>query len=137
MTGRYRASYRSEPKNVAIARHAVADFVRACGFDRDEVAEIELAAGEALASAAEHGLSRQGSSFSIHSYCTDDALIVEVRDTGDGFVAQNRGDASPKLGFGVTIIRSLMNEITYSQSGSCVRLLRRRTASMRDGHQIP
>ena len=134
MSGRYRATYRSDPRNVATARHAVANFARSCGFDQDEVAEIALATGEALSNAAEHGLTKQGGSFFVQCEFVNDALVVEIRDTGRGFVAKERPtEPIPSRGFGMTIMRALMNEIRFSQNGTQVQLVRRRGQSAQNG----
>ena len=137
MSGRYSATYRSEPKNVAVARSAVANFARSCGFDGREVSEIEMAAGEALSNAAEHGLRRDGGAFTVRCHCQDDELVIEVRDTGRGFgpsrpAAPN--ETFPSRGFGMTIMRAFMNEISYSQNGTVVRLVRRRAPARENGN---
>ena len=128
LSARFQATYRSQPKNVATARHAVANFARSCGFASDEVAEIELAVGEALANAAEHGgVGTVGGSFTVGCEFTEDGLVIDVRDTGRGFVPGVRvPEAIPSRGFGITIMRALMNEITYSQNGTALRMVRRR-----------
>lgn len=134
MSGRYRATYRSEPKNVATARHAVANFARSCGFEHDEVCEISLAAGEALSNAAEHGLTKQGGSFTVQCEFVNEALVVEICDSGRGFQTKERPpEAIPSRGFGMTIMRALMNEIRFSQNGSQVQLVRRRSQSAQNG----
>ena len=102
--------------------------------------EIEIAAGEALANAAEHGLDRQGGTFIVRCECTaEGSLVIEVRDSGRGFQQVPPAPADPKLGvpsrgFGITLMRSMMNEITYSRNGSAVRLVRHREASARGGN---
>lgn len=138
MSGRYSATYRSEPRNVAVARTAVANFARSCGFDGIEVGEIEMAAGEALSNAAEHGLRREGGSFTVRCSCRGDEIVIEVRDTGRGFQPREPGgpskDALPSRGFGLTIMRAFMNEIAYSQNGTVVRLVRRRSRCRENGN---
>ncbi len=90
MSGRYSATYRSEPKNVSVARTAIANFARAFGFNGREVSEIEMAAGEALSNAVQHGLSREGGSFTVRCHCQGNELVIEVRDTGRGFQPATR-----------------------------------------------
>ncbi len=97
-----------------------------------------MAAGEALSNAAEHGLQRDGGSFTVRCNCHGDELVIEVRDSGRGFqqtAPGGRPDAIPSRGFGMTIMRAFMNEIAYSQNGTVVRLTRRRdTAQDGNGH---
>ncbi|GAC1501711.1 MAG: hypothetical protein NVS1B14_06230 [Vulcanimicrobiaceae bacterium] len=121
---------------MAIARHAVVNFVRSCGFTGDEIAEIELAVGEALSNAAKHGGEKDGGSFTVRCACDGSSITIEIRDSGRGF---QRSDKPPEekpatTGFGISIMRALMNEITYSESGSLVRLVRRRDAAKRNGN---
>lgn len=139
MAGRYSATYRSDPKNVATARHAVANFARSCGFSTAEVLEIELAAGEALSNAVQHGRGRQGGTFIVRCECLDDSLVIEVRDSGRGFGrpqlhAPDETLGVPMRGFGITLMRSLMNEVGYSDNGSSVRLVRHRQPNEKDGN---
>jgi anti-sigma regulatory factor (Ser/Thr protein kinase) len=140
LSGRYSATYKSEPKNVAVARSAVANFARSCGFNGVEVGEIEMAAGEALSNAAEHGLRREGGSFTVRCNCQGDELVIEVRDTGRGFQPPAAPDPSkdliPSRGFGLTIMRAFMNEISYSENGTVVRLVRRRQVSHENGNGL-
>ena len=49
----YRATFSGDYKNVPLARNAVASFARVCGFSQDEVDDIRLATGEAIANAVE------------------------------------------------------------------------------------
>lgn len=139
MAGRYSATYRSEPQNVATARHAVANFARSCGFAASEVMDIEIAAGEALANAIQHGQRREGGTFVIRCECFQDRLTIVIRDSGRGFrqTAPPAADAIlglPSRGFGITLMRTLMNEVTYSDNGSSVKLVRRRQSTEKDGN---
>lgn len=139
MAARYSATYRSEPQNVATARNAVANFARSCGFGTDEVFEIEIAVGEALANAVEHGVDRHGGTFIVRCEGTaEGSIVIEVSDSGRGFqqTAPVRNDSEsglPSRGFGMTLMRSMMNELTYSRNGSVVRMVRYRQASERGG----
>ena len=130
LSARYSATYRSEPKNVPIARQAVATFARSCGFTAQEVSEIEIAAGEALNNASEHSRNRQGGTFYVRCECEGETLTIEVRDSGRGFQREAKNDVPgselPARGFGMSIMRAMMNEITYSNNGTVIRLVRRR-----------
>ncbi|HEV7178436.1 MAG TPA: ATP-binding protein [Candidatus Baltobacteraceae bacterium] len=139
MAGKYSATYRSDPKNVATARHAVANFARSCGFSTVEVMEIEIATGEALANAVQHGRGKQGGTFIVRAECWDESIVVEVRDSGRGFGRPDPPQMDPVLGmpargFGITLMRTLMNEVTYSDNGSSVKLVRHRQHSENNGH---
>ncbi|GAC1359125.1 MAG: hypothetical protein NVSMB31_19450 [Vulcanimicrobiaceae bacterium] len=97
-----------------------------------------MAAGEALSNAAEHGLTREGGSFTVECKFESDALVVEIRDTGRGFAPRERRvESLPSRGFGMTIMRALVNELSYSENGTVVRLVRRCTSARRNGGLHP
>ena len=97
-----------------------------------------MAAGEALANAAEHGLERHGGSFTVRCSFEADALTIEVHDTGRGFQQRPDHNAPPPAergrGFGMSIMRALMHSITYFRNGSAVRLVRRREQPKENGN---
>lgn len=132
----YVATYTSDPKNVAMARNAVASFARLCGFCDDDAADIRLAAGEALSNAAEHGRSLRGGGFTIRCWFEDMTLFIEVQDSGGGFL-ESRGSEAPDhrgRGFGISIMRRLMSSISFSHNGTRVRLTKHLAESQPNGH---
>ena len=101
-----------------------------------------MAAGEALSNAVQHGRDRQGGTFIVRCECHEDSLIIEVRDSGRGFGRPNLRPADsilgvPMRGFGITLMRSLMNEVGYSDNGSSVRLVRHRQPTEKNGNGHP
>lgn len=101
--------------------------------------DIEIATGEALANAVQHGRPKQGSTFILRAECWDESIVIEVRDSGRGFGRPDPPQNDPALGmpargFGITLMRALMNEVTYSDNGSSVKLVRHRQRSERNGH---
>jgi serine/threonine-protein kinase RsbW len=126
----FRAAFSGERKNVPLARNAIARFARLCGFSTDDVAEIKIAAGEALSNAVEHGHARRSSGFSVRCSMERDELRIEIRDNGDGFTPEAvRASATPEQGdrgFGILLMRRLMDGVQFDHNGTCVRLYRRR-----------
>lgn len=129
MSTHYRATFTSDLRNVALARKSIASFASVCGFSENEVADIRLAAGEALSNAVEHGRSSRSSGFTVR--CTFDTgeLSIEIRDSGDGFESpammttiepDDRG-----RGFGIFLMRRLMDEVSFDRNGTVVRLVRK------------
>jgi serine/threonine-protein kinase RsbW len=127
----YRAAFTSDIRNVAAARQGVAGFAAGCGFREQDVSDIRLAAGEALSNAVEHG--SESAARRIIVDCTFDGsvLAIEIRDSGRGFTEpsdcpivtpDDRG-----RGFGIFLMRRLMDEVMFSRNGTVVRLIRRRT----------
>jgi anti-sigma regulatory factor (Ser/Thr protein kinase) len=125
----YRAQFRGTPSSVRDARLAILDYARLCGFAGEDIFDIVLGAGEALANAVEHGNKDLGF-FTVTCSFADGELTIEVADTGPGFEfalveAKNR-DPSAIRGFGITIMRATMNAVDYTARGTTVRLRKRR-----------
>jgi anti-sigma regulatory factor (Ser/Thr protein kinase) len=125
----YRAYFPNTHEAAVKARHALLDFVRLAGFVGSALDDIESAVGEALANAAEHG-HREASAFSVCAKVKARTLIVEVRDFGPGFHSSNAVDflrpmSDAPRGFGIFIMRTLMDMVEYTEGGSCVRLTKK------------
>ncbi len=126
--GEYRAHFPSTYESVGKARHALVDFARMAGFGGAELQDIESAIGEALANAAEHG-HRDSSYFCVRAEVKDGKFTVDVKDNGSGFEAWNASDYVKPLtnaprGFGIFIMRALMDRVEYSDRGSRVRMIK-------------
>jgi anti-sigma regulatory factor (Ser/Thr protein kinase) len=124
----FKARYRSELPSVAVARRAIGDFARVCGFHQVALDDIESAVGEALANAVEHG-HRDHGWFRVTCEFEAEALTIEVKDLGGGFdfhqpVCAERTELRPR-GFGRTIMRACMDDVHYADGGTRVRLIKR------------
>ncbi len=121
----FRARYRGSPSSVREARDAVIAYARMCGFLSPVIDDIETAVGEALANAVEHGTKDLGF---ITVTCTYDraGLNVEIGDDGCGFdhATSRRRDPRAVRGFGITIMRALMDDVRYLGPGNTVRLFK-------------
>jgi serine/threonine-protein kinase RsbW len=130
----YRATFTSDPRNASLARKSIASFASVCGFSEEEVADIRLAAGEALGNAVEHGKSVRSSGFSVRCTFDGEQLIVEVRDNGTGFSPFADDVIAPPIererGLGIYLMRRLMDDVSYSHNGTLVRLARKRHADV-------
>ncbi len=137
MPAHYRATFTSELRNVGLARRSIAGFASVCGFSEPEVADIRLAAGEALSNAVEHGRGRRVGAFSVACSYDDDVLTIEVRDSGDGFAAPpDPGTIAPDprgRGFGLFLMRRLMDDVSFTRNGTTVRLVRRHAGERSGG----
>ncbi len=134
MSTTYRATFTSDPRNAALARRSIASFASVCGFSEAEVADIRLAAGEALGNAVEHGKSLRSSGFSIRCTFDGEQLIVEVHDNGNGFTLFSDEIVPPSIererGLGIYLMRRLMDDVSYSHNGTLVRLALKRHAGV-------
>lgn len=124
----FRAAFSGERRNVPLARNAIASFARICGFSSDDINDIKVAAGEALSNAVEHGYAHRSNGFSVSCSLEDDQLRIEIRDNGEGFAPENQRRSTPEAdrGFGILLMRRLMDGVQFDENGSCVRLYRRR-----------
>jgi anti-sigma regulatory factor (Ser/Thr protein kinase) len=127
VTPAYHAVFTGDPKNVPLARNAIASFAYLCGFSQDEVADIRLAAGEALSNAVEHGRAHRSNGFSVRCSFKDNAITIEIRDNGSGFAIEERRELTPEAsdrGFGIFLMRRLMDNVLFERNGTAVRLVR-------------
>lgn len=129
MSPTYRAAFTGDRRNVPLARNAIASFARICGFTTEEVSDIRLAAGEALSNAVEHGRATRSSGFSVRCSFIEEELTIEIRDNGEGFSLESKRDETPieqrSRGFGIFLMRRLMDGVQFDNNGTCVRLIRR------------
>jgi anti-sigma regulatory factor (Ser/Thr protein kinase) len=131
MRAEFRARFPCSYRSVVEARHGLLHYVRTFGFAESVVADIECAIGEALANAAEHGF-RDGTTFDVLARSDGESLVIEVQDDGPGFPHASAASAplqppatgSPR-GFGMFIMRSLMDEIAYTDRGRRITLKKR------------
>jgi len=125
----YRRTYPQSSKAVGRARRDVVEFAQSCGFAGQVLADIEVAVGEGLANAVEHGHRDRGVLVVSASWKAD-TLIVEIKDNGSGFdhgtvCAGARPPAEALRGFGTFIMRELMDDVRYSEFGTRLRLAKR------------
>jgi serine/threonine-protein kinase RsbW len=126
----YRTAYTNDIRNVALARRGIAAFAAECGFSPEEISDIRLAAGEALSNAFEHGSGKPRRKIVVD--CTFDRgqLTIEVHDRGHGFPEPSvQSSVEPDdrgRGFGIFLMRRLMDEVSFAHNGTVVRLVRRR-----------
>jgi serine/threonine-protein kinase RsbW len=126
----YRDAFPCEIHNLAFARRGIAAFAAVCGFSDEEVSDIRLAAGEALSNAVEHGSGRRSRKIVVDCSFDGRRLAIEIRDTGSGFPEpSDRSSVEPNdrgRGFGIFLMRRLMDEVSFARNGTVVRLTRSR-----------
>jgi anti-sigma regulatory factor (Ser/Thr protein kinase) len=138
MTGDFRARFPNTRRAAAFARRSLIAHIAAYGYPDGDLADIETAVGEALANAAEHG-HRAGTGFEVRVYVERERIVIEVQDEGIGFCSspglpQPANDA-PR-GFGIYLMRHLMDAVDFDERGSCVRLTKRLPISRRQGANV-
>ncbi len=131
----YRKRYPHSSRSVGAARREVVAFARACGFSAQELADIEAAVGEGLANSVEHA-HRSDDGIEVTATRNGGTLVIEIKDSGGGFdhgrvCAKARPPTEAPRGFGTFIMRELMDEVSYSEVGTRLRLVKRLAAAAR------
>ena len=126
-------------ENLPTRLEAIADFLgrlveklRFLRITEDDLFKVKLVLEEALTNAMRHGNKlKTGLSVSVIVEVSRDIIIMEVKDEGSGFDHKNVKDPTLKenkdkpCGRGVFLMRSLMDKVEFSDSGRCVRLIKR------------
>jgi serine/threonine-protein kinase RsbW len=124
-------------------RNLVGDLARKVGFPEDEVAKIEMAVDEACSNVVKHAYAPKKTWLWQHRHpeirldlqVRSDHIIIEIHDHGQQFDFEHyRPDAiADRLkdmktnGYGISIMRQFMDEVTYSSSnvtGNTLRLVK-------------
>jgi len=118
-----RLSCPAQSEYVARVRHTLTAFLQGLELDRDLLADVTIAAGEALANAVEHayerGCERPRLALRARLWRTG-RLCVEVSDHGS-FI--ERGPV-PGRGLGLQIIRAIAGRLTIDTAkGTRVRMI--------------
>jgi anti-sigma regulatory factor (Ser/Thr protein kinase) len=114
------------------ARQYVAQAAAHAGLDANAIQHCELVIDEVLTNIIEHGYKAQSSSRFIDVRCTsgDGCLTIIITDNGPAFdpLAYPTPDPDTPLeqrrggGWGVHLIRTLMDEVSYLRAGQHNRL---------------
>ncbi len=120
----FRAQFPSVYASVGDARRAIVEFAEAW-FSADDLTDIQIAAGEALANCAEHG-HRDGGTIDVMCRLDGTRLTIDIKDAGVGFSEPLERSAVRPVGaprgYGTFIMRRLIDRIDYSERGSRILL---------------
>ena len=105
--------------------------VEAAGFSQQAAFAIRLALDEALANAVKHGNKLDPAKQVTVDYSVDDQRVaIAICDEGPGFKPEELADPTAEEnlsrpnGRGVMLMRAYMTEVSYNESGNCVRLVK-------------
>jgi anti-sigma regulatory factor (Ser/Thr protein kinase) len=105
------------------------------GFEHTALSDIETSAGEAIANAIEHG-SRFRGFYTVACGFESGVLTIAVTDGGAGFDDATRPGENirerrtPSLrGYGIYLMRTLMNRVSFQDAGRTVVLEKRLAAA--------
>ena len=124
-----------KPEFVRTIRRAVVDFAESFNAPESVVAEIEVAASEAVTNVIRHAYSagKRKSPVLVRCRRTRFDFTVEVIDNGNGFKVPP-DDFVPEVdierdgGFGIVLIRNLMDTVKYESEpnvGTHIRMTKR------------
>jgi len=117
----------AHPKQAGAARERVRAAAAAAGFSGLDLADIEIAFGEAVTNAILYGSPSADSRVLVAYGVQSGAFFVEVRDQGHGFdpaQAATAEDADALGGRGLRLMRALMDQVDlhYDGQGMLARL---------------
>ncbi len=124
----FRAQYAGTVDNIATVREAIIGFLRPY-LAAASLSDMETALGEAVENSVFHGC-RDGGAIFVEAHARNAYVEVKILDTGCGFdvdavMAPNLLDY-PTHGFGLMIMRGLVDELSYTDGGRRVGLLKNR-----------
>ncbi|KRE33661.1 ATPase [Mycobacterium sp. Soil538] len=119
-------TFPAHPAHLAGARTALRDWLRQVGVGQNQIVDVLVATGEAVANAIEHGhRDRPEGTVQLHAAAWADRVHVTVTDSGVWKVPSSVPD--PVRGRGVALMRLLMDDVTldHGASGTTVHLTAR------------
>jgi anti-sigma regulatory factor (Ser/Thr protein kinase) len=120
----FKETFAGTPHDARRARKAVADFAAAWLHGTDST-DFEVAVGEALANAIEHG---KCSCLTVDCVYARQRLVAEIAQNGLGFEPP-RDRRAPEQGslrgYGLFIMQSLLDRLEFHENGTRVRLVKR------------
>ncbi len=120
----------AHPQNAGQVRERVRTLAVRAGLSGLNLAEVEIAVGEAVTNAILYGSPTAASLIVIASGLRDGAFFVEVRDQGHGFdpaAVHEAEDTDALGGRGIHLMQALMDqvELHHNGTGMIARLFKR------------
>lgn len=130
-----RLRFPTKPAYARVARQCAMRAARSLRlFTPSELIDLELAVGEGVANAIEHGRSEDGF-FELRYYVAGSAFIIEIEDSGKGLELNDHGlptrARADDRGLGVNIIRDTIDctQFVRLETGTLLRLTKRMSLS--------
>jgi serine/threonine-protein kinase RsbW len=130
MTGR-EFQIPSDPGYIKEASARVLDSIKGLGLDKDTIFDIRLCLEEAIINAIKYGNKRDKDLPVYISYSFgDDRIEIVIRDKGRGFDYANipdprsSGNILKHGGRGLFLIRNLMDEVEFNNSGNEIKMVK-------------
>lgn len=123
----------SRAEYVLLARLVVAQVGQVAGFGADDVYDLKLAVTEAVTNVIRHARVEE---YEVHYRAAEGVVEITVADRGGGFdEADLARNPDGKGGFGLTVIRNLVDEVTIERGeggGTRLIMIRRSTAAVEE-----
>ena len=121
----------SSAEYVMLARLVAGQVGRLAGFEPEDIYDLKLAVTEAVTNVIRHAAV---DSYEVEYRVLPRAVEITVTDAGGGFqVAELTGEPDEHGGFGLTVIRNLVDELVLDSRGDGTRMKMVRRASGPDG----
>ncbi len=110
----------AHPQNAGPARERVRDAARNAGFTAIDLADIEIAVGEAVTNAILYGSPSAESRVVLACGRVGPSFVIEVHDEGNGFdpgAVKPEEDTDALGGRGIRLMRALMDQVDLHYDG--------------------
>lgn len=110
----------AHPQNAGPARERVRDAARAAGFAALDLADIEIAVGEAVTNAILYGSPSADSRVVLAYGLVGPSFVIKVHDEGNGFdpgAVKLEEDTDALGGRGIRLMRALMDQVDLHYDG--------------------
>ena len=110
----------AHPQNAGLARERVSQAAARAGFAGMDLADIEIAVGEAVTNAILYGSPTPNSHVALSFGLTKIGFVIQVRDEGSGFdpnLVRSEEDNDALGGRGIRLMRALTDEVDLHYDG--------------------
>lgn len=110
----------AHPQNAGPARERVREAAILAGFVDMDLADIEIAVGEAVTNAILYGSPSASSRVMLSYGLADSSFVVQIRDEGQGFdpsQVRMEADMDALGGRGLRLMRALMDKVDLHHDG--------------------
>ena len=110
----------AHPQNAGLARERVLQAATRAGFTGMDLADIEIAVGEAVTNAILYGSPSPDSHVMLSFGLTKAGFVIQIRDEGSGFdpsLVRPEEDTDALGGRGIRLMRALMDEVDLHYDG--------------------
>jgi anti-sigma regulatory factor (Ser/Thr protein kinase) len=123
---------RPGPKGLSDARRKVRLLARELQFDKSQIIDIQVAAGEAISNAYLHGTPDPCvNKITLNWSFANEILTISITDEGNGFTTHAKQPSSTRKygGHGLKLMRACVDEVDFRFGQGATVILRKRAAA--------